>query len=137
MIYKFSFIEKILLSDDIIPHPFGDASFSLGLGFALGSSIKLKIADQLSLEFKDIGTIAQDAGVSELGAELILDCLDALGYVRKKGNRYAFTKRGNKNLSVVSPNIFRSFILLRLSVQGIYSFRRNHPIGQKATIQHA
>ncbi|MBL7929647.1 MAG: hypothetical protein JNL47_09310 [Bacteroidia bacterium] len=42
MIYKFSLIEKILLSNDIIPHPFADASSSVGLGFALGSAIKLK-----------------------------------------------------------------------------------------------
>lgn len=111
MIYKFSLIEKILLANDVIPHPFADASFSVGLGFALGSSIKLKIADQLSMEYKDVGTIAHAANVSEVGAELILDCLDALGYVQKKGSHYAFTKRGFKNLSPESPQNFRYFIL--------------------------
>jgi len=111
MIYKFSLIEKILLANDVIPHPFADASFSVGLGFALGSSIKLKIADQLSMEYKDVGTIAHAANVSEIGAELILDCLDALGYVQKKGSHYAFTKRGFKNLSPESPQNFRYFIL--------------------------
>ncbi|KXK01376.1 MAG: O-methyltransferase family protein [Chlorobi bacterium OLB4] len=111
MIYKFSLIEKILLANDVIPHPFADASFSVGLGFALGSSIKLKIADQLSMEYKDVGTIAHAANVSEVGAELILDCLDALGYVQKKGSQYAFTKRGFKNLSPESPHNFRYFIL--------------------------
>lgn len=111
MIYKFSLIEKILLSNDVIPHPFADASFSVGLGFALGSSVKLKIADQLSMEFKDVGAIARSANVSEVGTELILDCLDALGYAQKKGIKYAFTKRGFKNLSPDSPNNFRYFIL--------------------------
>jgi len=111
MIYKFSLIEKILLSNDVIPHPFADASSSVGLGFALGSSVKLKIADQLSMDFKDVGTIASAAKVSEVGAELILDCLDALGYVQKNGNQYAFTKRGFKNLSPSSPYNFRYFIL--------------------------
>jgi len=111
MIYKFSFIEKILLSNDIIPHPFADASSSVGLGFALGSAVKLKIADQLAMEFKDVKSIAKGANVSEVGAELILDCLDALGYVRKKETQYAFTKRGFKNLSAQSPNNFRYFIL--------------------------
>jgi len=111
MLYKFSLIEKILLSNDVISHPFADASFSVGLGFALGSAVKLKIVDQLSMELKDIGAIALGANVSEVGAELILDCLDALGYVRKKGNQYAFTKRGFKNLSISSPNNFRYFIL--------------------------
>lgn len=111
MIYKFSLIEKILLANDVIPHPFADASSSVGLGFALGSSIKLKIADQLSMEYKDVGAIAHAANVSEVGAELILDCLDALGYVQKKGSHYAFTKRGYKNLSPKSPHNFRYFIL--------------------------
>ncbi len=111
MIYKFSFIEKILLSNDIIPHPFADASSSVGLGFALGSAVKLKIADQLAMEFKDVKSIANGANVSEVGAELILDCLDALGYVQKKDTQYAFTKRGFKNLSPQSANNFRHFIL--------------------------
>ncbi|MBK6355103.1 MAG: hypothetical protein IPF46_17380 [Saprospiraceae bacterium] len=111
MIYKFSLIEKILLSNDIIPHPFTDAASSVGLGFALGSAVKLKIADQLSMDLKDLKSIARDASVSEVGAELILDCLDALGYVIKKENQYAFTKRGFNNLSPNSPNNFRHFIL--------------------------
>lgn len=111
MIYKFSLIEKILLANDIIPHPFADASSSVGLGFALGSAVKLKIADQLSMNYKDVKHIAKGANVSEIGAELILDCLDALGYVQKKNNQYAFTKRGFKNLSDQSPDNFRYFIL--------------------------
>lgn len=111
MIYKFSLIEKILLSNDIIPHPFTDASSSVGLGFALGSAVKLKIADQLGMDYKDVKIIAKGANVSEIGAELILDCLEALGYVQKKDNQYAFTKRGFKNLSPQSSANFRYFIL--------------------------
>ncbi len=111
MIYKFSLIEKILLSNDVIPHPFADASSAVGLGFALGSSLKLKIADQLSIDYKDVGAIASAASVSEVGTELILDCLEALGYAKKNGKQYAFTKRGFKNLSPDSPNNFRHFIL--------------------------
>ncbi|HNK40213.1 MAG TPA: methyltransferase [Flavobacteriales bacterium] len=111
MIHKFSPIEKLLLSLDVIPHPFTDASSSVGLGFALGSAVKLGITDQLTEAFKEVKQIAQGAKVSEVGAELILDCLDALGYVKKQGTRYAFTKRGTKNLSAQSPENFRHFIL--------------------------
>jgi len=111
MIYKFSLIEKILLANDIIPHPFADVSYSVGLGFALGSAVKLKIVDQLSMEMNDIQTIARGAKVSEIGAELVLDCLNALGYVQKNGRQYAFTRRGFKNLSPESAQNFRYFIL--------------------------
>lgn len=111
MIYKFSLIERILLSNGIIPHPFADASSSVGLGFALGSSVKLKIVDQLTMDYKEVKIIARDANVSDVGAELILDCLDALGYVQKRETQYAFTKRGYKNLAPQSPDNFRHFIL--------------------------
>ncbi len=111
MIYKFSFIERILLSNDVIPHPFADASSSVGLGFALGSSVKLNIADALSMDLQNVQEIASQAGVSKIGCELVLDCLDALGYVRKKDSKYAFTKRGYKSLSPKSPDNFRYFIL--------------------------
>ncbi|MBK9300660.1 MAG: hypothetical protein IPN14_08650 [Bacteroidetes bacterium] len=73
--------------------------------------VKLKIADQLTKEFTDVKQIAMGAHVREVGAELILDCLDALGYVQKKNNKDAFTKRGYKNLSEHSEQNFRHFIL--------------------------
>ena len=111
MIHKFSLIEKILLSNDIIPHPFADASSSVGLGYALGCSVKLKITDALAMDYQPVGQIAKKANVSEIGCELILDCLDALGYVSKQDGKYAFTKRGHKSLSPQSPENFRYFIL--------------------------
>lgn len=111
MIYKFSLIEKILLSNDIIPHPLADSSTSVGLALALGNAVKLKIVDRLSMEFKDVKQIANGAKMNEVGTELILDCLDALGYVQKKDKQYAFTRRGYKFLSAQSPNNFRNFIL--------------------------
>ncbi len=111
MIYKFSIIEKILLSNDIIPHPLADSSSSVGLGFALGSAVKLKIVDHLSMDYKDVAQIANGANTSKVGTGIILDCLDALGYVTKQGTEYAFTKRGYKNLSAQSPDNFRYFIL--------------------------
>lgn len=111
MVYKFSLIEKILLSNDVIPHPFADASSSVGLALALGSSVKLKIADALTTDFQDVNSIAAKANVSSIGCELVLDCLDALGYVKKQGNKYAFTKRGYKSLAEESPVNFRNFIL--------------------------
>jgi len=111
VIFRFSIIEKLLLSNDVIPHPFADAASSVGLGYALGCAVKLGIADALSTDLRDVSSIAQSAQVSETGAVLVLDCLEALGYVSKSGRLYALTKRGFKNLSRESPDNFRSFIL--------------------------
>jgi hypothetical protein len=41
MIYKFNIIEKILLNNDIIPHPFADIGSNVGLAKALGVAVKL------------------------------------------------------------------------------------------------
>ncbi|MDX1910050.1 MAG: methyltransferase [Saprospiraceae bacterium] len=71
----------------------------------------MKIADALSTELKPVTQIAAEAGVSNLGCELVLDCLNALGYTQKKDHHYAFTQRGFKNLSPRSPQNFRHFIL--------------------------
>ena len=96
MIYKFNIIEKILLNNDIIPHPFADIGSNVGLAKALGVAVKLRITDQLSSQPKNISAIAKGAGVSEKGVELILNCLNAMGYTEKVANDFRFTKRGIK-----------------------------------------
>lgn len=110
MIYKFSFIEKKLINKDIIPHPFSDAGSLPLLGKALCTAVKTKITHQLNTQPKNISAIAKGASVSEKGAELILDCLDALGYVKKSSDAYSFTKRGAKTLDSNSPDNMLYFI---------------------------
>ena len=111
MVYKFNFIEKMLLSKDIIPHPFADASVNAGLAKNLGVAVKLGITDQLSAEPQRIASIAQKTGLSKKGVELSLNGLEALGYVSKSDSGYALNKRGLKTLDKNSPHNFRYFIL--------------------------
>jgi cyclopropane fatty-acyl-phospholipid synthase-like methyltransferase len=111
MIYKFNFIEKLLLSKDIIPHPLSDIGSNVGLAKALGVAVKLKITDQLSNKPISTSIIAEKCIISEKGVELVLDCLDALGYVDKSDAGYKFNKRGHKFLSNSSPDNFKYFIL--------------------------
>lgn len=110
MIYKFNFIEKILLNKDIIPHPFADVGSNVGLAKALGLAVKLKITDQLGSQSKNISSISKGASVSEKGAELVLDCLTALGYTEKYADGYRFTKRGSKMLDKKSYQNMLHFI---------------------------
>jgi len=110
MIYKFNIIEKILLNNDIIPHPFADIGSNVGLAKALGVAVKLRITDQLSSQPKNISAIAKGAGVSEKGVELILNCLNAMGYTEKAANDFRFTKRGIKMLDKSSPKNMLYFI---------------------------
>ena len=63
MIYKFTFIEKVLLNKDIIAHPFADIGSNVGLAKALGVAVKLKITDQLSSEEKSSAQIAKQCSV--------------------------------------------------------------------------
>lgn len=110
MIYKFNIIEKILLNNDIIPHPFADIGSNVGLAKALGVAVKLRITDQLSAQPKNIAAIANGAGISKKGVELILDCLNAMGYTEKVSGGFRFTKRGMKVLDRNSPNNMLYFI---------------------------
>ena len=111
MIHKFSFIEKMLLNSNIIPHPLVDTSTNVGLAKALGVSVKLKITDELGENPKSASSIAKNCGVSEKGVVLVLNCLEALDYVSKSEAGYRFTRRGTKFLDKNSPNNFRNFIL--------------------------
>lgn len=111
MIHKFGFIEKILLNNDVIPHPLADTATNVGLGKALLVAVKLGITDQLTTSFQSSSSIAEQCKISEKGCVLILDCLEALGYVTKSDNQYCFNKRGKKFLDPNSPNSFKYFIL--------------------------
>lgn len=111
MIFKFNFIEKMLLRFNVIPHPLNDVAVNTGLAKALGTAVKLKITDQLTLQPQPIAAIAQGAGVSEKGTEIILNCLEALGYVDKTTAGFAFNKRGAKFLDKASSDNFCYFIL--------------------------
>ncbi|MBD0287201.1 MAG: hypothetical protein M3342_18215 [Bacteroidota bacterium] len=111
MIYQFSFIERILLSKNVIPHPMVDAASSVGLAKALCVSVKTGITDALSAVPQRSDQIAQQCNLSAKGTEVILNCLDALGYVTKGTAGYAFNKRGLKFLSKDSPYNCRYFIL--------------------------
>lgn len=111
MIYKFNFIERILLGYDVIPHPLMDIASNVGLAKALGVAVKLNITDQLSSSPRTPAQIAQQSGVSEKGVEIILNCLQAMGYAQQQADGYAFTSRGTKFLAKDSPDSFRYFIL--------------------------
>lgn len=110
MIHRFNFIEKLLLNKDLIPHPFADIGSMPALGKALGVAVKMKITDQLGPKAKSVAQIARGASVSEKGAELVLDCLAALGYVVRTGDGYRFTRRGSIMLDRGSPRNMLHFI---------------------------
>ncbi len=111
MVNKFNIIERILLNVNIIPHPLMDTAVNVGLAKALGVAVKLKITDQLSSQEKSVTDIAKACNISEKGTEIILDCLEAMGYVYKNSKGYKFNKRGSKFLDRNSPDSFCYFIL--------------------------
>lgn len=111
MIHKFSFIEKILLKFNVIPHPIVDALSTVVTGRALQVSVKMGIIDAIGQTPKSAAMVAEQTGVSEHGALVLLDCLDALGYVKKQVEGYRLTPRGNKFLSKDSPSGFQRMLL--------------------------
>lgn len=88
----------MLLNKDIIAHPFADIGSNVGLAKALGVAVKLKITDQLSSEEKSSAQIAKQCSVSEKGVELLLSCLESMGYSERNSKGWKYTKRGLKFL---------------------------------------
>jgi SAM-dependent methyltransferase len=112
MIHSFSLIEKALLAFDVLPHPLLDGMATLMAGRALHLSVKLGIIDVLEDGPAAAAAIAGRTGLSERGLVVLLDCLEPLGYVRRDGESYALTERGQKFLSRASPRNFRAMMLL-------------------------
>ena len=111
MIHKFHLIERILLNKDIIPHPFADATINAGLTRALTASAKLGLTGALSPTFQGVSALAQSCEINEKGCRLLLDCLEALGYVEHRHGEFRFSKRGLKHLDPQAANTFHWFIL--------------------------
>lgn len=111
MIYQFNLIERILLNKNVIPHPVVDATVHVGLTKALATSVKVGLTDRLQKQFQSPQTLAKACDVDTKGATLLLNCLEALGYVTVSGAGYAYNKRGMKFLHPDSPANFKHFIL--------------------------
>jgi hypothetical protein len=110
MIYQFSLLERVLLASNVIPHPMTDGVISMGLSSALCAAVKLGITDALGVTPQSAKHIAMQRSLDERGTETVLDCMEALGYVKKSSDQYALTKRGQKYLSKSSPDSFLDFI---------------------------
>lgn len=94
MIHRFSLLEHVLLRRDVLPHPLLDAGALVGAAKALTSAVRLGLTAHLGEAPRQPADLSQACGLSERGTVALLDCLDALGYVRRTNAGYALTRRG-------------------------------------------
>jgi cyclopropane fatty-acyl-phospholipid synthase-like methyltransferase len=111
MIHKFSFIEKMLLRLNIMPHPIIDSLSSVVAGRALQVSMKVGLIDALEKTPKSAAVLAAQTGISERGARVLLDCMAALGYVDTPSAGYRLTHRGKKFFAKESPCGLRQMLM--------------------------
>lgn len=111
MIYKFTPLEKMLLKKAIVPQPIFDADTSPVLGRALAAAVTTGLTDSLTENFQGARELSQKMRLSEEVVPLVLDCLEALGYVLKKNGAYAFSPAGKKFLSRDSPENMINYLL--------------------------
>ncbi len=62
----------------------------------LMTAAKLDVFDHIGTGSKTSNEMAQATGTSEHGIELLLDALAGMGYINKKGRRYANTRHGRE-----------------------------------------
>jgi SAM-dependent methyltransferase len=96
MITKFSFIERLLLRFNIMPHPLFDSLMHVVSGRALQVAVTMGVFEVLHRESNmTLEELARRCHMSERGAEVLLEVLNALGYVRQdRVGRISMTKRG-------------------------------------------
>ncbi len=111
MICEFTSDEKQLLKKGVIPQPMFDSDIGMGLGRALTAAVKTGLTEQLSDTFRSGTELAREANLNETAVLPVLDCLEALGYINKKKNAYAFSRMGNKFLSKDSPSNLINYLL--------------------------
>ena len=97
MIHKFTLLEGILLRANIIPHPLIDAMTYVLAGRALQVSIKIGLIEVLQDQDLSIEHLAKKLKLPEDSIAVLVDNLEALGYLRQiKNNKYYLSKRGEK-----------------------------------------
>lgn len=112
MIYNFNFIEKILLRFNVIPHPLLDALTLVIAGRALQVSVKMGLVEALDKKARFVEELAQDLKISKEGIEVLIDNLEALGYVeRVASDKYLLSKRGKRFFSKEKPSSMLNTVL--------------------------
>lgn len=111
MIYQFTLAERLLLRQGRIPQPIFDTDTALGLARALAAAVKTGLTRQLTTRLQPAEALAAGAGLDQTVVPLVLDCLEPIGYIRKKKNQYALSRLGRKFLSETSPHNLIHYIL--------------------------
>ena len=112
MLYRFSCLEKILLWLNVIPHPLVDALSGVAAGRALQVSVKIGLVAALEGAPRSPGSLAAQLGVREPGVIVLLDYLEALGYVRQHATGYCLNRRGTKFFAKHSAHNLQHMLLL-------------------------
>ncbi len=110
MITRFSLPEKILLANNVIPHPFADAAVHVCMSRAMATAVRVGLCNALTGDDQSSAALARQTQCSERGVELVLNCLCAIGYCQHSSSGYRYTKRGLKFLSADSDYCMQNFI---------------------------
>lgn len=112
MTYKLTLLENFLASTNVLPHPVIDSLTQIVAGRALQASVKLGIIEALNKKSLSEKELATKVDISQEGLVVLLDCLDALGYVQKlKSEKFSLTARGKKFLAKDSKSSLTNVIL--------------------------
>lgn len=111
MIHKFTILENLLLRADVIPHPIIDSLTYVIAGRVLQVSIKLDLFETLKKEDLATDQVAKKVAISEEGAKVLLECLEALGYLEQNNEKFGITKRGKRFLLNESPARMKNIVL--------------------------
>jgi len=93
--------------------------------YAVSSAVKLNIFESLGKESLSVKELAQDIECSERGTKILMDLLEMLGYVKRKGDRYHNTAMTAKWMLSESPiSIKPAFQYYDATMKDLWPFLR-------------
>ncbi len=103
-------LERLALWLNLGPVPVAEAMFGMGTTRVVMAGVRLGIYAELARADSTAADVARGRGLNPDGALLLLDCLTALGHVKRKRDRYRLTSRARRWLDPQSPTYVGAFL---------------------------
>lgn len=103
-------IDQVALWLNLAPSPVAETLFGMTMSRVLMAGIRLGLFAALAGGPIDAAALADRCGLRPDGTRHLLDCLAALGHVRRQGARYQLSARGRRWLDPASSTYIGTFL---------------------------
>lgn len=103
-------VERLAERFNLLPAAIHDTFPAVLFGRTLAIAVRIGVFESLHMDPQSSELLAAKLGLSTRGTELMLQSLEACGYLEKRGDMYRVTRRAKKWLVRSSPSYLGNFI---------------------------